>query len=408
MTPIVSQKYDKRRGRAYWVLRYVPPGSDARRDAGLPDCKDEHDAAFWLKYALVELAAGRDPFPEHLTIEKWKTDYLAQCVAENQDTTLRDKRQRIGLWVRWMAAHFPAVKYIGRLKVEHLDAYKADRSRASNSWAKELVYVKHAVGWAEARGYVKENPFRVFKFSIPQAPEKKAYELEVVATFLQAAEPAELPLFQFGFVTGARPSETCRITPRMVNLRGAFVTWSKRTKNKKPAIKSYHHSADLVDFFEKVIGVMYLFARLRGLPPPQDEPIFRNREGGALTTRTYRSAVYRCSAAAGFCTLDTQLSKEERHGKKPHGRVVAGEPIYPYAIRHTFGTELNARTGLDVDPGAAQLAMSHSNRNQMATYDHVNVKRLRGAFETIDVDALARGEKPKKADVVPMKGRGRT
>lgn len=262
--------------------------------------------------------------------------------------TLRGYRADLAEFRRFLQAR--GVGRITRADARLLRQYMAwlhERGLARSSIARRLATLRSCLGFLTRRGGLGRNPAR--EVAAPRLPRKLAVFLppDEARAILErpfpttAAGRRDKAILELLYATGARVAELTALD--VADLDRAQGTVRVRGKGGKERIVPVGDLAlDALD--------AYLVTRAGA-----SGPVFLNRRGGRLTTRSVARIVKRAGRAAGV-----------------------PRRITPHTLRHTFATHM-------LDAGAdlrlIQELLGHSRLSTTQRYTHVSAERLLRVYD---------------------------
>lgn len=167
--------------------------------------------------------------------------------------------------------------------------------------------------------------------------------------FAPVALARDVAMLEMLYSTGMRVSELCGLTEARLDLReGVARVLGKGRKERLCPVGRPAVEAMLVALAERD---RWLGARGGG----EARPLFVNREGGALTTRSVERTMKKYLRAAG---LDDRAT--------------------PHTLRHSFATHL---LDAGADLRSVQELLGHANLGTTQIYTHVSIERLKEEYE---------------------------
>jgi integrase/recombinase XerC len=245
-------------------------------------------------------------------------------------------------------ATLTAVELRGLLSALH------DAGFAKTSIARKLAALRSFYRFGQREGWVKSNPARALRNPRKGRSLPHFLTTEDVGKLL-AAPPARSPLglrdraiLETLYSAGLRVSELVGLCDGDVDLsQGIVRVRGKGRKERLAPLGSY------------AIKALQAWLKVRTVsqrePPGREAPVFTNRFGTRLTTRSVGRMLEKYLAATG---LDGRTS--------------------PHTLRHSFATHLLDR-GADVR--SVQELLGHKSLVTTQIYTHVTTANLRAAYE---------------------------
>lgn len=216
------------------------------------------------------------------------------------------------------------------------------RARRLSALRTFFRYLNRVNGYATNPAEGLHSPYR--RKRLPVVMSESETELLVSAQPETIAPLRDRAVLETLYATGMRASELVAMNLNEID----FAEQSVRVIGKG--------NKERVVFFGKPCADALTEYRERERTPPQEgDPMFTNRSGGRLTTRTVQNIVKRWALAVG---LSPKLS--------------------PHKLRHSFATHL-----LDhgVDLKVVQQLLGHESLATTQIYTHVSIDRLRATID---------------------------
>lgn len=247
------------------------------------------------------------------------------------------KRNRSPRTFDWYQEHLQSfLDFLPKLKISDLKNYHVTKW-LENSYSTSgdthrhgaVRTVQRALNWAVDEGYIPASPIKSYKKPPPQPREIYITPEQWTAFLARIKAPEFRDLAIFMRQTGCRPQEVRAITRK--HLEGncvVFDTLESKGKRVKRVIPLTSKALTIVE-------------RLAG-----EGPIFRNQKGRPWTSYALSQAF-------------------RRHA--------GDDPIFPYAVRHTFITDM-LLAGMDPIK-LAEIAGHKDLKMIMRVYSHLHLKR---------------------------------
>ncbi len=230
--------------------------------------------------------------------------------------------------------------------------------------ARKIATLRSFYRWLEKSRHVSENPMLLIRTPRQNKRLPKAIDVEQVERLLSAPDPADLlgardrAILETLYSTGIRVSELVGIDRGDVDVdeRAMIVRGKGRRERLVPlgthALAAISHYLDM------------LAADPRGRVDGDagEAPLFINKHGGRLSTRSVRRKVSKYLEKVG---LDPDIS--------------------PHTLRHSFATHL-LDNGADLR--SVQELLGHQSLSTTQVYTHLSTSRMREAYD----DAHPRAE----------------
>lgn len=254
-----------------------------------------------------------------------------------------------------------------RSEVEIIREYLAslaEHNYSSATMARKIATLRSFYKWLEKFGHVAQNPMLLIRTPRQSKRLPKAIDVEQVERLLSAPDCNELlgardrAILETLYSTGIRVSELVSIDRGDIDEAGqAMVVRGKGKKERMVPLGSHALAA-----------ISHYVQMLRTDPRGQTDgewaagPLFINKHGGRLSTRSVRRKVSKYLQVAG---LDPDIS--------------------PHTLRHSFATHL-LDNGADLR--SVQELLGHQSLSTTQVYTHLTSQRMRQAYD----DAHPRAE----------------
>jgi len=243
-------------------------------------------------------------------------------------------------------------------------AHLADQEYSPATMARKIATLRSFYKWLHKRGIIDANPMLMIR--TPKQPKRlpKAIDVEQIERLLAAPDDKSLlgardrAILETLYSTGIRVSELVGINRRDVDEHGEAIIIRGKGRRERivplgsHALRAIRHYIDTLD----------RSIRQAGMESGSDDPLFINKHGGRLSTRSVRRKVTKYLKDAG---LD--------------------ESISPHTLRHSFATHL-LDNGADLR--SVQELLGHQSLSTTQVYTHLSSKRIREAYD----DAHPRAE----------------
>ena len=230
--------------------------------------------------------------------------------------------------------------------------------------ARKIATLRSFHRWLEKRSLIKNNPMLMIRTPKQSKRLPKAIDVEQVEKLLSAPDDTNLlgardrAILETLYSTGIRVSELVGINRADIDDTEAILIVRGKGRKERVVPLGSHALAALRHY------VAILDARLSGDGPAhaQDAPLFINKHGGRISTRSVRRKVSKYLAQAG---LDPNIS--------------------PHTLRHSFATHL-LDNGADLR--SVQELLGHQSLSTTQVYTHLSTQRMREVYD----DAHPRAE----------------
>jgi integrase/recombinase XerC len=243
---------------------------------------------------------------------------------------------------------------LARVDTLAVRSYLAALHRAglkNRSIARHLSTLRSFFRWACREGHLEKNPAK--GLPSPRTPRTlpRAMTLSDTETLLAASREDAVPereraLFELLYATGLRVSEAAGLDLEDVDFSSRLLRVVG--KGSKERIVPFGEEAQ--DALRAYLPARAALRRGTGALDGVGEPLFVNRRGGRLTTRSMARLLKRRLAAAGL-----------------------PRDISPHALRHTFATHL-LQAGADLR--SIQELLGHASLSTTQKYTHLDAAQL--------------------------------
>ncbi len=249
-----------------------------------------------------------------------------------------------------------------RIYLGHL----ADQNYSPATMARKIATLRSFYKWALKRGYVDANPMTMIRTPRQAKRLPKAITVEQIEQLLAAPDDGDVlgardrAMLETLYSTGIRVSELVDLN--LSDLDDESETLRIRGKGRKERVVPLgSHALAAIRHYHNVLLNDDRYAAAWG-PEVQDPPLFINKHGGRLSSRSVRRK------------LDKYL------------RQVGLDPsISPHTLRHSFATHL-LDNGADLR--SVQELLGHQSLSTTQIYTHLTSSRVRASYD----DAHPRAE----------------
>jgi integrase/recombinase XerC len=232
-------------------------------------------------------------------------------------------------------------------------AHLADCNYSTATMARKIATLRSFHKWLERTGVISRNPMTIIRTPRQSRRLPKAITVAHVERLLAAPEAATLlgcrdrAMLETLYSTGIRVSELVGIDMQDVDEPGqALIVCGKGRRERIVPLGSHALRA---------ISDWITTRRRHGHEMPGEEPLFINRHGTRISTRSVRRKVSKYLEQAG---LDPGIS--------------------PHTLRHSFATHL-LDNGADLR--AVQELLGHRSLSTTQIYTHLTTRRMREAYD---------------------------
>jgi integrase/recombinase XerC len=229
---------------------------------------------------------------------------------------------------------------------------------SSATLARKIATLRSFYRWLDKRNFVESNPMLLIRTPRQNKRLPKAIDVSQVERLLSAPDDTDLlgardrAILETLYSTGIRVSELVGINRGDIDEPGqAMIVRGKGRKERIVPLGS-HALAALAHY----VKILKTDPRAADLPDEPDAPLFINKHGGRLSTRSVRRKVSKYLAKAG---LDPDIS--------------------PHTLRHSFATHL-LDNGADLR--SVQELLGHQSLSTTQVYTHLTTQRMRDAYDS--------------------------
>lgn len=258
------------------------------------------------------------------------------------------------------AAVLKADVKIIRSFLARLDEYQYSAA----TMARKIATLRSFHRWLDKNGIIDSNPMLLIRTPRQDKRLPKAIDVEQVEQLLAAPDDTELlgardrAILETLYSTGIRVSELVSINLNDIDDAGqALIVRGKGKKERIVPLGS--HALAALQHYTNMLRSSRQFA---DMADTNNAPLFINKHGGRLSTRSVRRKVSKYLAQAG---LDPDIS--------------------PHTLRHSFATHL-LDNGADLR--SVQELLGHQSLSTTQVYTHLTTQRMREAYD----DAHPRAE----------------
>jgi len=235
---------------------------------------------------------------------------------------------------------------------------------ASATMARKIATLRSFYRWLDKTGLVSSNPMLMIRTPRQSKRLPKAITVDQVEKLLAAPDDSTLlgardrAILETLYSTGIRVSELVGINRGDIDEPGRAVIIRGKGRKERIVPLGSHAIAALTHYS----AMLDQQAQQEGRSSNSDDPLFINKHGSRLSTRSVRRKVSKYLAEAG---LDPDIS--------------------PHTLRHSFATHL-LDNGADLR--SVQELLGHQSLSTTQVYTHLTTQRLRDAYD----DAHPRAE----------------
>lgn len=225
--------------------------------------------------------------------------------------------------------------------------------------ARKIATLRSFYRWMDKMGMVSSNPMVLIRTPRQSKRLPKAIGVEQVEKLLSAPDDSDLlgardrAILETLYSTGIRVSELVGINRNDIDESSeALIVRGKGRKERIVPLGS--HALAALRHYTKMLDDPQTTAATIGHVPAADAPLFINKHGTRLSTRSVRRKVSKYLVTAG---LDPDIS--------------------PHTLRHSFATHL-LDNGADLR--SVQELLGHQSLSTTQVYTHLTTQRMRTAY----------------------------
>jgi integrase/recombinase XerC len=234
----------------------------------------------------------------------------------------------------------------------------AEQQYSAATMARKIATLRSFHKWAERRGHVRTNPMVLIRTPKQSKRLPKAISVEEIERLLSAPDDRELlgardrAILETLYSTGIRVSEVVGINRGDLDESSEAIVIRGKGRRERLVPLGSHALAALRHY---IVLLDVEIAKAGGMPS-LDAPLFVNKHGGRLSSRSVRRKVSKYLLEVG---LDPNIS--------------------PHTIRHSFATHL-LDNGADLR--SVQELLGHQSLSSTQVYTHLSNARMRNAYDS--------------------------
>lgn len=239
-------------------------------------------------------------------------------------------------------------------------AFLSEQRYSPATMARKIATLRSFYKWLQRRGYVTANPMTLIRTPRQSKRLPKAITVEQIELLLSAPDDGEVlgardrAILETLYSTGIRISELVGLDTKDLDEPGEALRIRGKGKKERLVPVGSHALGSIRQYVRLLRADARLGAPLH-TPAGLDRPLFINKHGGRLSSRSVRRK------------LDKYL------------RQVGLDPdISPHTLRHSFATHL-LDNGADLR--SVQELLGHQSLSTTQVYTHLSTKRLRDAYD---------------------------
>ena len=236
-------------------------------------------------------------------------------------------------------------------------AHLREQDYSAATMARKIATLRSFNKWMERKGLIKSNPMVLIRTPKQAKRLPKAISVDQIEKLLSAPDSTELlgsrdrAILEVLYSTGIRVSEVVGINRTDVDDQGEAIIIRGKGRRERLVPLGAHALKALRHY----VGMLDQQLSAAGLAASGDSPLFVNKHGGRLSSRSVRRKVSKYLAEVG---LDPEIS--------------------PHTIRHSFATHL-LDNGADLR--SVQELLGHQSLSSTQVYTHLSRQRMRDAYD---------------------------
>ncbi|RPG22627.1 MAG: tyrosine recombinase XerC [Phycisphaera sp. TMED9] len=235
--------------------------------------------------------------------------------------------------------------------------WMADRDYSAATTARKIATLRSFHKWMEKRGLVEQNPMLAVRTPKQAKRLPKAVSVEQIEQLLAAPDDSVLlgardrAILETLYSTGIRVSEVVGINRGDLDDSGEAILIRGKGRRERVVPLGSHALAALRHYVNRHNTEL----AEAGMKAGADSPLFVNKHGGRLSSRSVRRKVTKYLEQVG---LDPEIS--------------------PHTIRHSFATHL-LDNGADLR--SVQELLGHQSLSSTQVYTHLSSRRVRDSYD---------------------------
>ncbi|MDZ4755117.1 MAG: tyrosine recombinase XerC [Phycisphaerae bacterium] len=236
-------------------------------------------------------------------------------------------------------------------------AKMGEQNYSAATMARKIATLRSFHKWMEKRGFIQNNPMLMIRTPKQAKRLPKAITVDQVERLLSAPDDRDLlgardrAILETLYSTGIRVSEVVGINRADVNDAGEAIIIRGKGRRERVVPLGSHALQALRHYVQMLDGEL----SKAGLAADPDAPLFVNKHGTRLSSRSVRRKVSKYLTQVG---LDPDIS--------------------PHTIRHSFATHL-LDNGADLR--SVQELLGHQSLSSTQVYTHLTSQRMRDAYD---------------------------
>lgn len=235
--------------------------------------------------------------------------------------------------------------------------WMADRDYSAATTARKIATLRSFHKWLEKRQFIQKNPMLAIRTPKQAKRLPKAVSVEQIEQLLAAPNDSTLlgardrAILETLYSTGIRVSEVVGINRGDLDDSGESILIRGKGRRERMVPLGSHALSAL----RRYVAMHDTDLASAGMSAADDMPLFVNKHGGRLSSRSVRRKVTKYLEEVG---LDPEIS--------------------PHTIRHSFATHL-LDNGADLR--SVQELLGHQSLSSTQVYTHLSSRRMRDAYD---------------------------
>ncbi|MDR3689561.1 MAG: tyrosine recombinase XerC [Fimbriimonas sp.] len=275
-------------------------------------------------------------------LDTWIQQFLDHLAVHRSANTVRSYGSDLAQLAAYLKGEFD-------LTPDRLRGYLRKHAPTPVTRARKLSTLRSFVKYLRAAGVITSDPTEILEAPFRRKRLPKALTQNQAATMLDQESAGRTPLrdralLELMYSAGLRVSELVGVNLTDIEFGGMTILIRGKGNKERVALFGTTAMAAIKDYLAE-----------ERVPPKKSTPLFTNRLGSRITTRTVQNVVKRWSIRVG---LPPETS--------------------PHTLRHSFATHL-----LDggADLKSVQQLLGHESLATTQIYTHVSVERLKEAVD---------------------------
>jgi integrase/recombinase XerC len=239
-------------------------------------------------------------------------------------------------------------------------AFLADQNYSPATMARKIATLRSFYKWALKRSLIENNPMTLIRTPRQSKRLPRAITVEQIERLLSAPDDTDVlgardrAMLETLYSTGIRVSELVDLNIEDLDEQGEALRVRGKGK-KERMVPLGSHALAAISHYKRTLLADDRYRESWG-HTSDDRPLFVNKHGGRLSSRSVRRKLDKYLRAVG---LDPSIS--------------------PHTLRHSFATHL-LDNGADLR--SVQELLGHQSLSTTQTYTHLTTQRLREAYDS--------------------------